>query len=53
MFGKIFKVTLVSLIVLLLLGAMWHVPLLGTVMKIIISAALIAWLVVTFKNFND
>lgn len=51
--GKIFKTTLITLIVLLLLGAMWNIPLLGTVLKIVISAALITWLVMTFKNFNS
>ena len=51
--GKIFKTTLITIIVLLLLGAMWNIPLLGTVMKIVISAALITWLVMTFKNFNN
>lgn len=51
--GKIFKTTLITLIVLLLLGTMWNIPLLGTVLKIVISAALITWLVMTFKNFNN
>lgn len=53
MFGKIFKTTLIAIICLALLGAMWNIPLLGTTIKIIISAALIAWLIVTLKNFNN
>ena len=52
MFGKIFKATLIIIVSLALLGAMWNIPLLGTVMKLVISAALIAWIGFTLYNFK-
>lgn len=52
MFGKIFKATLIVIIALAILGALWNIPLLGTVIKIVISAALIAWIGFTIYSFK-
>lgn len=52
MFGKIFKATLIIIVCLALLGAMWNIPILGTIMKLVISAALIAWIAFTLYNFK-
>ena len=52
MFGKIFKATLIVIIALAILGAMWNIPLLGTAIKLIISAALIAWIAYTIYSFK-
>lgn len=52
MFGKIFKATLIIIVSLAILGAMWNIPLLGTVMKLVISAALVAWIGFTLYNFK-
>lgn len=52
MFGKIFKTVIIFIVCLLLLGCMWNIPLLGTVLKIVISAGLITWMVMTVKSFK-
>lgn len=52
MFGKIFKATLIVIIALAILGAMWNIPLLGTAIKLVISAALIAWIAYTIYSFK-
>lgn len=52
MFGKIFKATLIVIISLAILGALWNIPLLGTVIKIVISAALISWIGFTIYSFK-
>jgi hypothetical protein len=52
MFGKIFKATLIVIIALAILGALWNIPLLGTVIKLVISAALIAWIGYTIYSFK-
>lgn len=53
MFGKIFKATLIIIISLALLGAMWDLPLLGSVIKIVVSAALVAWIAFTILHFKE
>lgn len=53
MFGKIFKAMLIIIISLALLGAMWDIPLLGSAIKIVVSAALIAWIAFTIYNFKE
>ena len=53
MFGRIFKATLVVIISLAILGALWDLPLLGTAIKVVISAALIAWIAFTIHSFKD
>lgn len=53
MFGKIFKATLIVIIALAILGALWNIPLLGTIIKLVISAALIAWIAYTIYSFKS
>lgn len=53
MFKKIFKATLIVIISLALLGAMWDIPLLGSAIKIVVSAALVAWIAFTIYNFKE
>ena len=56
MFKKIFKATLIVIISLAILGALWDIPLLGTaikVIKVVISAGLVAWIGFTLWNFKD
>lgn len=53
MFGKIFKATLIVIIALAILGAMWNVPLLGTIIKLVVSAALVAWIAYTIYSFKE
>ena len=53
MFGKIFKATLIIIISLAILGALWDLPILGTAIKLVISAALVAWIAFTIANFKD
>ena len=53
MFKKIFKATLIVIISLALLGAMWDLPLLGSAIKIVVSAALVAWIAFTIYNFKE
>ena len=53
MFGKIFKATLIIIISLAILGALWDLPLLGTAIKIVISAGLIAWIGFTIHSFKE
>lgn len=53
MFKKIFKATLIIIISLAILGSLWEIPLLGTVIKLVISAALIAWIGFTISNFKE
>lgn len=53
MFKKIFKATLIVIISLAILGALWDIPLLGSAIKIVISAALIAWVGYTIYSFKE
>ena len=53
MFGKIFKATLIVIIALAILGALWDVPLLGIIIKLVVSAALIAWIGYTIYSFKS
>lgn len=53
MFKKIFKVTLIVIISLAILGSLWDIPLLGSTIKIVISAALIAWIGYTIYSFKE
>ena len=53
MFKKIFKATLIVIISLAILGALWDIPLLGTVMKLVVSAALVAWIGFTIYSFRE
>jgi hypothetical protein len=53
MFGRIFKATLIVIISLAILGALWDLPLLGSAIKIVISAALIAWMGWTVWSFKE
>ena len=53
MFKKIFKATLIVIISLAILGALWDLPLLGSAIKIVISAALIAWIGYTIYSFKE
>lgn len=53
MFKKIFKATLIVIIALAILGAMWEIPLLGIVIKLVVSAALIAWIGFTIYSFKE
>lgn len=53
MFKKIFKATLIVIIALAILGAMWEIPLLGTVIKLVVSAALVAWIAFTIYSFKE
>lgn len=53
MFKKIFKATLSIIVALAVLGALWDIPLLGIAIKVIISAALIAWICFTIYGFKD
>ena len=53
MFKKIFKATLIVIVSLTILGSLWNIPLVGIAIKIVISAALIAWMGYTIVNFKD
>lgn len=53
MFGKIFKAVLVIIIALAILGSMWELPLLGTAIKLVVSAGLVAWIAFTIWSFKD
>lgn len=53
MFKKIFKATLIVIISLAILGALWDIPLLGTVIKLVVSAALVAWIGFTIYSFKE
>lgn len=53
MFARIFKATLIVIIALAILGSLWNIPLLGTIIKVVISAALIAWIGFTITSFKD
>lgn len=52
MFKKIFKATVIIMFALAILGCMWDIPLMATVMKIVISAGLIAWIGSTIWTFK-
>lgn len=53
MFKRIFKATLIVIIALAILGAMWEIPLLGTIIKLVVSAALVAWIGYTIYSFKE
>ena len=53
MFGKIFKAVLVIIIALAILGSMWELPLLGTAIKLVVSAGLVAWIAFTIWSFKE
>ena len=53
MFKKIFKATLITIVSLAILGSLWNIPLLGMAIKVVISAALIAWCGYTIYGFKD
>ena len=53
MFKKIFKATLIVIISLAILGVLWDVPLLGIIIKLVVSAALIAWIGFTIYSFKE
>lgn len=53
MFKRIFKATLIIIISLAILGSLWNIPLLGTIIKLVVSAALIAWIGFTIYSFKE
>ena len=53
MFKKIFKATLIVIIALAILGALWDIPILGIIIKLVVSAALIAWIGFTIYSFKE
>ena len=53
MFGKIFKAVLVIIVALAILGSMWELPLLGTAVKLVVSAGLVAWIGYSIYSFKD
>jgi hypothetical protein len=53
MFKRIFKATIIVIISLAILGAMWDIPLLGMVIKLVLSAALVAWIGFTIYSFKE
>lgn len=53
MFKRIFKATIIVIIALAILGSLWDIPLLGTIIKLVISGALIAWIGFTVYSFKE
>ena len=53
MFKRIFKATIIVIISLAILGALWDIPLLGMVIKLVLSAALVAWIGYTIYSFKE
>lgn len=53
MFKRIFKATIIVIIALAILGSLWDIPLLGIIIKIVLSAALIAWIGFTIYSFKE